>query len=187
MKIGEKSTNDCSDFGPLVFRRGPNSFLAFYAQPVWDLDEFYAVCPEPVNKAVVFTPEGKKPDPESTVYRDDMAEFYAKRWGFTILRTLVNSVAIVDGEEAPLQWETAKLDDPETWAGVEKELSDSLSVYEFGRVLTLVQEANALDEEKLEENAASFFQLRAECAQKSKSLNSGKKNTSDSKLANVGA
>lgn len=137
-------------FGPVVFKRGPNKFLSFYAQPVWDLDEFNALCPQPTNKNYIFDKTGKHVDPQAPAYLEELAQYYRKRWGYITLKSL---------EPSKIEFSSVSLSDPKTWGDAEAALRKELSVYEFAKVARLVEEANALDEEKLEENAKSFFLL----------------------------
>lgn len=153
MKVGGVENDKSVVFGPVTFSRGKNKFLAFYAQPVWDLDEFNRLCPPPVNKNYVFTKGGKQLDSEAPAYLHDLQEYYRRRWGYVVLKSL---------EPSQIEWGTVNVSDPSTWGLVQSELQKELSVYEFAKVMNLVDEANALDETKLEENAKSFFQLRAQ-------------------------
>lgn len=138
---------------PLTFKRGEN-FLAFYAQPVWNMDEFNALCPPPENTNYRFEKGGKVKDPDAPQWREKLADYSRKRWGYVVLKSL---------EPSNIEWEKVSLDDPKTWLYVEEELKEHLAVYEFAKVMELVDEANAIDEAKLEANAESFFQqsLRA--------------------------
>ena len=136
-------------FGPLTFKRG-DTFLTFYAQPVWNLDEFNQAVKRPVNEFVRFNSQGKKEaDPDAPAYREELIEYGRKRWGYLVLKSL---------EPSNIEFEKVSLSDPSTWPLVEQELKENLGIYEFAKVMSLVDEANALDEEKLEENAKSFFQ-----------------------------
>lgn len=139
---------------PLTFKRGKMR-LAFLAQPVWDFDEFEELVPMPVNKKMRFNkdaPGGKEPDPNNPAHKDAMRLYGRKRWGYTILKTL---------EPSPdLEWETCSLADPTTWDKAEAELAETLANYEFAKVMKLIDEANALDDEKLEANAEDFFRAR---------------------------
>lgn len=153
MKINGVSTDKSSAIfpapdKPLTFRRG-NQFLAFYAQPVWDMDEFNELCPMPENTHFRFEKGGKVKDPDAPAYRAALAEYSRKRWGYVVLKSL---------EPSNIEWDGVSLDDPSTWLNVEEELKKVLAVYEFARVMELVDEANAIDDAKLEENAKSFFQ-----------------------------
>lgn len=150
MKVNGVSTDKSKAiFGPLTFKRG-DQFLAFYAQPVWTLDEFEALCPPPVNEYYRFTKNGKEKDPDAPAYRDMISIYSRKRWGYVVLKSL---------EPSKIEWDKVSLDDPNTWKDVEQELRAELGLYEFAKVMTLVDEANAIDAAKLEENAQSFFQL----------------------------
>ena len=57
-----------------------------------------------------------------------------------------------------LEWETVKMDDPETWLNYEKELKDSgLSPIEVGRIVGICMSANGLDERKMEAARDAFL------------------------------
>ena len=149
MKIGGISTEKSAAlFGPLTFKRG-DKFLAFYAQPVWGMEEFNVQCPPPENKWTRFTKRGKEKDPDAPAYQELLGKYSLKRWGYVVLKSL---------EPSKIEWDGVSLDDPDTWDKVEEELKANLAVYEFAKVMELVDEANAIDQQKLEENAKSFFQ-----------------------------
>lgn len=152
MKVNGVTNDKDVKFGPVVFKRGPNKFLTFYAQPVWSMDEFNSICPAPVNRFYVFTTAGKQLDDQAPAYLEELKEFYRRRWGYVMMKSL---------EPSKIEWGKVNPSDPKTWGFVEEELRGELSVYEFAKVAKLVDEANALDEDKLEENAKSFFQLAA--------------------------
>lgn len=137
---------------PLTFKRG-DSFLAFYAQPVWSFRDFHAMCPVPENTHYRFEKGGKTKDPDHPAYLEQLALYGRKRWGYMVLKTL---------EPSNIEWDTVSLSDPNTWLNVEDELRAVLSFYEFAKVIELVETANALDDDKLEENAQSFFQLMSQ-------------------------
>ena len=145
-------------YGPLVFSRGRDSageeiLLAFYAKPVWDLNEFDEQCPLPECEQYQFTKDGKKKDYDHPVYKDQLAEHDKKRWGYYTLKSL---------QPSDLELETASLDDPETWGNVESELRSELNLYEFAKLMRLVDEANSLDTRKLDANMETFLQRRAQ-------------------------
>jgi hypothetical protein len=154
MKINGQSTKDNAIFPapgkPLTFKRG-EGFIAFYAQPVWDMNEFDALLPPPENRKYRFTKNGKEKDPNAPEYQEALAAYRRARWGYVVLKSLEPS------KELGVEWETCSLDDPKTWGNVEAELKSALGLYEFAKVMDLVDEANAIDADKLEANAASFF------------------------------
>lgn len=156
-------------FGPLTFKRG-DAFLAFYAQPVWDLEEFHALCPYPENTYTRFTKNGKEPDPDAPAWRELVSRYQRKRWGYVVLKSL---------EPSKIEWEGVSIEDPSTWDKVEAELSSNLGLYEFAKVMQLVDEANAIDDAKLEENAQSFF-LMLQKADTEKNSQAAEAESSDS-------
>lgn len=151
MKVGGVENSKGAVYGPIVFNRG-DAFLAFFAQPVWDYDEFDALCPMPKNRYVRFTKEGKETDPDNPAFKEEMVEYNRKRWGYTILKSL---------EPSELEMDGISLADPNTWASVESVLRQELAVFEFTQVMSLIDQANALDEDKLAANVETFFQRRA--------------------------
>lgn len=142
---------------PYVVRRGtlPNGeprLLAFIAQPVWSLDDFRERCPIPEipPSCVVYKPDGRKvSNPNDPQYVLLLEEHNRKQWGYTILKSL---------EPSRIEFDGVSLDDPDTWGNVELELRGELGHFEFGRVMTLIDEANNIDLDMLEENRQTFFQ-----------------------------
>lgn len=150
MKVnGQEATKEVV-FGPLCFKRGPKQFLTFYAQPVWSYSEFDQLCPAPENKNVIFTRDGKQTDHNAPAHKHALKEHGVRRWGYYILKSL---------EPSHIEWDTVDLEDPKTWGLVEQELRDNLAHFEYQQLMALVDEANALDADKLAENAATFFQI----------------------------
>jgi len=138
---------------PLVLKREDDE-LVFRAQPVHDLDEFEALCPAPdFKKFGVLTPQGWQPDPEAPEYLDLLKTYRKRRWAYIVIKTL---------EPSNIEWEKVKLKDHTTWLDYYEELAAVLSYNELGHVMALIEEANALDQEKLEENRQSFFRKLAE-------------------------
>jgi len=141
---------------PYIIQRGllPDGkprLLAFIGQPVWSLDDFHKRCPRPEIPAscVRYKGNGKKEaNPDAQEFKDLLAEYDRKNWGYMILKTL---------EPSNLEFEKISLDDPKTWGGVEEALREELGYYEFARVMQLIDEANNIDAAKLEENRLTFF------------------------------
>lgn len=150
MKIDGVSTTRDITYGPLVFRRGPDKFLAFTAKPCWDLDEFNQLCPYPETRYFVFTKGGKQPDNEHPSFKEEVDRYIMKRWGYVVFKTL---------EPSKIEFENVDLSKPDTLLNVVPELKKALSIYEWKLLSGLIDEANALDAAKLEENQKSFFQL----------------------------
>ena len=78
-----------------------------------------------------------------------LGEWAKKRLGYMVIRSLAPS---------EIEWDTANVNDPRTWANWEDDLkSGGLTQVECNRVLALVLEANALDEAKLQKAREVFL------------------------------
>jgi hypothetical protein len=157
MKVGGVENVKDVKYGPVVFSRGKGPdgeerLLAFYAQPVWTMDEFEKKCSPPECDYYYFEKDGKKKDYEHPEYLQKVAEHDRKRWGYYTLKSL---------EPSNLELEKASLGDPSTWGNVEAELKSELNQYEFVQLMNLVNSANSLDSRKLEANLETFLQRQA--------------------------
>lgn len=181
MKIGGQEAKKGGLFGPLTFKRDDETFYPFFATPVHNLDEFNRLCPVPEVTSGMFTPTGWVKDPESPAHKAALANRGEIRWAYICVKSL---------EPSNIEWDTVVLDDPSTWINYEDDLLSVLSYLEFAKVQGLIEEANALDEAKLEENTASFFrQMAAKNAEQppeNPSPNSAPESTPDSESANDG-
>lgn len=168
-------------FGPVTLQcgyddKGEPEFWDFLAVPVWDRDEFNQLCPEPMPPVRGYKPDGSKTydtegkTPAGVDYKRDIKLHGLRWWGYLILKSL---------EPSNIQWDMVSLDDPETWSLVEDELRADLAHYEFGKVTDLVEEANAISLEKLEENRRTFWQRRALLAQQKNSPDGENPSTPD--------
>jgi hypothetical protein len=111
-----------------------------------------------------------------------MQEYALRRWSWLVIKSLEPSFKPI----GDLEWERVKPDDPRTWGLVEDELKDGLAVFEFTKVMALVDEANALDAEKLAANAETFFQIAAQeaAAEKATSQSGEPESSKSSEPAN---
>jgi hypothetical protein len=183
MKSNGKSLRDNAIFGPLTFKR-KDELITFFAQPVWDYKEFDRLCPLPENTSYAFIRNErgraeKVIDKDSSDYKALLEGYDNQKWGYYIIKSLEPSFA----PQGSLEWDKVSPTDPKTWGFVEEELRGSLAFYEFTKVMNLVDEANALNAAKLEENAESFFHQEAK-----KAIEDQKAASSDSsKLVNASA
>jgi hypothetical protein len=152
---GVENIKETAHTKPYVIARGtlPNGeprLLAFIAQPIWSFQDFRDRCPVPELPAtcVKFTSKGKVADNRHPEYIALLVEHGRQQWGYTILKSLEPSQIVFDG---------ISLADPTTWGGVETALKEELGHYAFARVMRLVDEAQGIDEDKLEENRQTFF------------------------------
>lgn len=152
MRIGGEDVTRRGQLDPLVFERDNGQLIAFIIKPVYDLDEFEALCPEPdPSKFGALTPKGWAPDPEAPELLDLRRLYNKRRWAYLVIKSL---------EPSNIEWEKVKLSDPQTWQFWEEELRAVLSYTEYGVLMRLIDQANTLDAGKLEENRQTFFQRR---------------------------
>lgn len=154
MKIGGVEAKKSGPLPPLVLKGGRAEELVFYAEPVHDLEEFNVLCPKPdVSKFGMFGAGGNwEANPADPRYIDAIEHWYKLRWAYIVIKSLTPS---------KIEWSKVELRKPETWLQYKHELADVLSYNEYGLLIGLINEANALDAEKLEENRATFFQKLA--------------------------
>jgi hypothetical protein len=156
MKIGGKELkNDAALFGPVVIIRGEEKF-GIFARPVWSFDEFDKLCPMPEPPTTGWSAAAGRQvaDYNSPKYKK-MLEFYGKqKWGWLVMQSLAPSELELPGVDPK---------DPGTWALVDDKLKgeSGLSHYEYEAVCRLIDEANSLDDAKMEANRESFLAERA--------------------------
>jgi hypothetical protein len=147
MKIGgidhKTLCNECL----LVLPRSEQN-LVFRARGLKDMDVFNARCPQPKPPGKM-TRDGVVPLDNDPAYQTVLGEWAKKRLGFIVVNSL---------EPSQIEWDSVNLDDPRTWTNWESDFrGGGLSEIECSRVLSLVLEANALDESKLQKARESFL------------------------------
>jgi hypothetical protein len=134
----------------LVLPREGSEPVVFKCAAVTDLSPYEKLCPDPTPPLKTLKGGAKVPDYEDKGYVMAVAQQGDRRWNFIVLTSLQATEGI--------EWETVKLDNPETWGGWRKEMADSgLSVFEINRVIQAVSEANCLSEETVEAARQSFL------------------------------
>lgn len=148
MKLKGKKINTVN-FEYVVIPR-PDGNIVFKASAVLNNDEFERICKEPEPPKITRPGQSPVPDFEDEDYKKALAEHSQRFNDWTILKSLSATES--------LEWESVKMDDPETWKNFKKELSDSgFSMVEVGKIIKAVWVANSLDERKLEEARKSFL------------------------------
>ncbi len=148
MRIGEKKIE-----GPMVETvviPRSNEDLVFKCQAVLDYDIFDKLVPEAA--APLKTVRGQKPIPDLSDpdYQKQNQERSYKRFQFMVIQSLKAT--------AGLEWDTVVPENPETWGLLEKELKESgLSPAEVGLIFQGVATANGMNEDRLKEARARFF------------------------------
>lgn len=134
----------------LVLPRESGPDLVFKACAVMSYDEFDALCPTP-QAPEKLVPGGETvkliKDPDYLKALDVWSE---RRTAWTFLKSL----EATDG----LEWETIKMDDPDSWMNYQEEITTSgIAPSEQNRILQIVLSANALDQEKIDEATKRFL------------------------------
>ena len=130
--------------------------IVFIAKPVLSLDEFHAVCKEPVPPTITY-PEstGKAPekDFEDPDYDKQLKEYYLNRYYWMILTSLKDSPDI--------EWETVDLLNPATYKNYSEELKQAQFLpAEINKINEAVSLVNALDERQMDEARKNFLALK---------------------------
>jgi hypothetical protein len=150
--VGGVEASAIQELPPLVLRRG-ETFLVFRARGVENLDEFNSLCP-PIDPKTYgrVGKHGWELDPDAPALRDAITQRNIKHYQYLVIKTL---------EPSQIDWDKINLHDPDTWKFLDDELRGVLSYTEINALLALVDEANALDPEKLEANRESFLLQQA--------------------------
>jgi hypothetical protein len=119
------------------------------AKAVLDYDEFTKLVPMPEPPEVIKAGGQRIKNTESPKYKEAMTKWSLQRTQYMILKSLEAT--------EDLEWDTVKLDDPETWANLESELNKAFTIYGAFRVMQGVMRANGLDEKMLDEARDSFL------------------------------
>jgi hypothetical protein len=148
MKIGGVDPRTLPAEEILVLPRGDQR-IVLRARGLEDMEPFKALCPEPQMPGKL-TKDGWVPDAEDAGYKSVMEEHGKRRLAYMVVRSL---------EPSQIEWDTVQLDNPATWNNWEADLKQGgMTQVECNRVLSLVLEANCLDEAKLRKARAVFLQ-----------------------------
>jgi hypothetical protein len=148
MKIGGIDPKTLPVEEILVLPRGDQR-IVFRASGLKDMEEFKKLCPEPIPPKKT-TKDGVIADTEDLDYKTVLAGYLKRRMAYIVVNSLVPS---------QIEWDTVMLDNPATWTNWETDIKNAgLSEVECNRVLSLVLEANCLDEAKLQKAREVFLQ-----------------------------
>jgi hypothetical protein len=118
-------------------------------QPVMSFDEFQKLCPLPKAPldTIIATGEQKRAydDPD---FLDRMEKHRKRKINYIFLYAMAAT--------PDLEWENVKLDDPDTWEFLEKELSESFTETEIDKIFIAVNEANTPSEKRRKEAIDHF-------------------------------
>lgn len=153
MKIGGIDPRTLPNIEVLILPRGDQN-IVFRARGLQDMDEFLKLCPEPTPPGKL-TKEGWQPNPKDKNFLTVLAEWNKRKLAYMIVKSL---------EPSEIEWDSVDIANPGTWANWENDLKQAgVTQIECNRVISLVLEANCLDEAKLEK-ARQVFQLGQQMA-----------------------
>jgi hypothetical protein len=148
MKIGGIDPRTLPNIEVLILPRGDQN-IVFRARGLQDMEEFMKLCPEP-NPPGKLTKDGWQPNPEDKNYISVLTEWNKRKLAYIVVKSL---------EPSDIEWDTVEIANPGTWSNWESDLKKGgVTQIECNRVVSLVLEANCLDEAKLEK-ARKVFQL----------------------------
>ena len=148
--------------------------IVIRARAVMDMDACEALCPAPKPPGKR-TKDGWKPNPKDKTYLERIERQAEQKFAYTIVKSL---------EPSEIEWEKVKEDDPSTWLSWRDELADAgLSNTELNRIVVCVMQANALDENKLEEARANFLLGLEEAEEKSSGQDTEQPSTPSGEVA----
>ncbi len=146
--------------------------IVIRAQAIQDFDEFDALCPEPKAPGKL-TKNGVEPDLKDENYRAVLDIYHENRIAYLVVHSL---------EINEIEWDTVDINNPKTWTNYTDDFKASgLSVIEINRVVQVVMQANALDEEKLEKARANFLLGQQRVAEELSGQNTEPENTPSGK------
>lgn len=124
------------------------------AQAILDYSEFDKLCPEPkvpVDYGPNKAPVQVRDDPK---YKSDIISYSQKRqaWEF------IKSLSCTDG----LEWDSVRLDDPDTWMNYRRDLATCFTEEEIGRIMLGSMEAGNPTEARRKEAFDSFTPTQAQ-------------------------
>jgi len=147
MKFNGKKPNKGNTVHCVIPRENGES-IVFIANGIFDYSEFEKLFPEP-KPAVVVDKGVQSFNYQHPKYREQLGKWvkYKSHW-----------IALESLKQTPgIEWETVKMEDPETWGNYEKELKEILLPNEVTEVSNAVMDACALTNQKVEEATQAFL------------------------------
>ena len=142
-KIDKPSAEIC------VIPRADKDYV-FKAEAVLDFDDFDKLCPEPKESTSLNAKTKEVTKVKGKAYEERVEAWSTNRMNYMIIKSL----SATEG----LEWDNIDLKDVKTWVNYKDELMESgLSAGEVNRVVSIVLEANSLDDKKYKEAHDRFL------------------------------
>lgn len=149
MKINGK-TLDGPKPNIIPILRGDDTII-FKAQAITDYSEFDAICKEPEPPLIRLKGNSAAtPALKDKAYLEAVQDHSKKRVDYMIIKSL----EATDG----LEWDTVKLDDPNTFKNYESDLQNAgITIFEISRIIDSIMDINGLNEDRIEEARKRFL------------------------------
>jgi hypothetical protein len=125
--------------------------IVFKVRAVLDYSDFEKMCPTPQPPMVRKLGQAQAtPDISDVKYTEMLGRWASQRTHYMMLKSL-------EATEG-LEWETVKINEPDTWEGFAKELEAAgLTNPEAAKLLGAISQVNGIDEDKYEEARQRFL------------------------------
>ncbi len=160
----------------LVLPRSNGPSITIIARAVLSMEEFDLLCPTPKPKAAFVKGKGNIQLTDDPAYIESLQKYGEKRFAWIALKSL---------EPSDIDWQTVKMDRPETWLNWTEELREAgLCDAEVQRIIVCVMQANALDDNKLSQAREAFLRGLEEAVERSSGPNTEQLTTSSGQPVN---
>ena len=152
--------------------------LVFKARPVIDWDKHTALDPKPEPPVIKRPGQPDQKNVEHPKYKKKFNAWAERRWSWMTLESL----SATEG----LEFETVKMEDPETWINWKDEMASAgLVLTEIARIEELVLVACRLDQTKIDRATEAFLAEQARIRSQESSPSSEHSDTTSGELASV--
>jgi len=132
----------------VVIPRGEQD-IVFKAKAILDYKDFEAMCPVPQPPEIVKPGGITYKNVEDKKYQEAVGLWAQKKTDWMILKSL----SMTEG----LEWDTVKMDDPDTWANWKDELNSVFTDGEVAALINTVFDVCGLNQKKIEEATKRFL------------------------------
>ena len=161
----------------VVIPRGGDKDIVFKAKMIDSYENFDLICPVPVIPSRMEKGGQIRSFPNDKDYLKALDDWAINRAHWMFLTSL---------EPTEIEWTTVDMSKPDTWTNYEKELTDAgFSQVELMRVMQIIQDANGLNQSKIDEATARFLATKQEQPESGDSPTGEQNSTQSGSPANV--
>ena len=127
----------------------PTGDLVFKAKMIESYDAFNAICPTPEMPSRMEKGGVTRKVPDDPKYNEALNTWATHRSAWMFIKSL---------EPTGIEWTTVDMTNPDTWSNFESELTEAgFSQMELMRIMQIIQDANGLNQSKIDEATARFL------------------------------